>query len=174
MQKLIGEFREILTDWLMENSSKIGSLEDIVEIDESEFGRKYNRGWVTKTQWVLGGICRRTKKCFLKVVDKHDANTLNHVTLDNGEPPWTTIVTDRWCGYNLLKQYGYTHLSVNYSLNFVCPRNSAVHTQMTESQWSKIKHDMWRRIGRMSVCRFQMYLIEYIWRNVFISFWRIV
>lgn len=44
MQKLIGEFREILTDWLLENSSEIGGLEDIVEIDESEFGRKYNRG----------------------------------------------------------------------------------------------------------------------------------
>ena len=60
-RKLINEFREILTLWLMENSSKIGVPGDIIEIDESAFGRrKYNRGRLTKTRWVLGGICRRT------------------------------------------------------------------------------------------------------------------
>ena len=153
----------------MENSSKIGGPGDIIKIDKSASGgRKYNRGRLTKTRWVLGGICRRTKKCFLKVVDKRDANTLHSVILDNVEPG-TTIVTDMWHGYNSLEQYGYTHLSVNHSLNFVCPRNSAVHTQTIESHWSKIKRDMRRRVGRMSVSTFQTYLIEYVWRNMCFS-----
>lgn len=43
-RKLINAFREILTVWLIENSSKIGGVGETVEIDESVFGkRKYNR-----------------------------------------------------------------------------------------------------------------------------------
>ena len=104
-RKLKNEFRETLTVWLVENSSKIGGPGDIIEIDESVFGRR--QGPITKTRWVLWGICRRPKECLLKVVDKRNANAPNCAILDNLEPG-TTIVTDMWCGYNSLQQYGYT------------------------------------------------------------------
>lgn len=164
--KLISEFREILTVWLLENSTKIGGIGETVEIDESAFGkRKYNRGRVTKIRWVVGGIDRTSKKCFLKIVNKRDAGTLLKVISENVQPG-TTIITDMWRGYNSLDSNGYSHLCVNHSLNFVCPGNANIHTQNIESHWAKMKRDMRRRVGRMSVSSFESYLVEYTWRNI--------
>lgn len=49
-QRLINQFREMLTAWLTESISKIGGPG---EIDESAFGtRKYNRGRTIQTRCV--------------------------------------------------------------------------------------------------------------------------
>lgn len=167
--KLITEFRKILTVWLIENRSKIGGVGETVEVDESAFGkRKYYRGRITKIRWVVGGIDRRSKKCFLRLVDKRDSQTLGQVISDN-VLPGTTVITDMWKGYNSIQQNGYIHSTVNHSINFVCPNDTSVHTQTIESHWAKIKRDMRRRIGRMSVSTFEAYLVEYVWRNTFSS-----
>lgn len=167
VRKLIYSFREILSLWLAENSSKIGGEGKIVEIDESAFGkRKYNRGRLRKVRWVVGGIDRENKKCFLKIVDKRDKDTLLSVINENVEPR-TTVITDMWRGYNCLSQNGFIHKTVNHSLNFVSPHDRSVHTQSIESHWAKIKRDMRRRIGRMTVSTFESYLVEYIWRSTY-------
>lgn len=167
--KLINAFREMLVVWLLENSAKIGGIGRIVEVDESAFGkRKYNRGRLTKTRWVVGGIDRDSKKCFLKIVKKRDSDTLLQVISENVEPG-TTIITDMWKGYNSLRQSRFRHETVNHSINFVSPSDRNVHTQTIESHWAKIKRDMRRRIGRMAVSTFETYLVEYVWRNMFSS-----
>ena len=50
---------------------KLGGTCNIIEIDESKFGRrKYNRGHHVGGVWVFGGVERRTKKIFLISVEK--------------------------------------------------------------------------------------------------------
>ena len=45
---------------------QIGGEGEIVEIDESKFGkRKYNVGRVIEGQWVFGGVCQNTRDFFL-------------------------------------------------------------------------------------------------------------
>lgn len=164
--KLLSKFRQLLCVWLIETSTKIGGVGKTVEIDESAFGRrKYNRGRITKTRWVVGGVERGSKKCFLKIVERRDQNTLHRVIEEYVEPG-TTVMTDCWKGYSNLENLGFRHRTVNHSLNFVDPINRTTHTQNIEAQWSKIKRDMRRRIGRMCATNFETYLIEYTWRSM--------
>lgn len=104
VSKLISEFRDLIKVWLLESDTKIGGEGHIVEIDESAFGkRKYNRGRFRRTRWVVGGIDRETKKCFLTVVPSRDVNTLTSVIVEN-VLPGTRIMTDcrKNCRKNLL------------------------------------------------------------------------
>ena len=46
-------------------------------IYEAKFGKtKYNRGRYIEGQWVLSGVCRQTKACFLAPVGQRDKDTL--------------------------------------------------------------------------------------------------
>lgn len=166
VSKILEIFRNLLFVWLSEKSEKIGGPGKTVEVDESAFGRrKYNVGRIRKTRWVVGGIDRESKKCFLKIVDKRNCHTLNTV-ISEFVCPGTTIITDSWKGYGKIKNAGYIHKTVNHSYNFLNPDDITVNTQMIESHWSRIKRDMRRRIGRMAVNKFENYLVEYVWRSL--------
>ena len=52
--------------------------------------------------------------------------------------PGTHIITDCWAAYNTIEDHGYTHLTVNHSLNFVDPDTYA-HTQNVENFWMRAK-----------------------------------
>ena len=81
-------------------------------IDESEFGKiKYDKYRVIKVRWVIGGI-DRSKRFFLEVVNKRDANGLLDV-IEKNVQPGSTINTNMWMGYNSLQSISYTHLGVN-------------------------------------------------------------
>lgn len=61
--------REICVEILGKNSEKIGGPGEVVEIDESKFGkRKYHRGKQVEGVWVFGGIERSSKRCFMQYV----------------------------------------------------------------------------------------------------------
>ena len=92
-----------------------------VEIDKSKFGKtKFNRGRYIEGQWVFGGICRqRDKGTLLPIIQAHIL-------------PGTCVMSEMQKAYDCLKDEGYTHLTVNYSLNFVDPDTGA-HTQRIEN-----------------------------------------
>lgn len=114
-------FREICTLAVeaQEAKNKIGGVGFTVEIDESKFGRrKYNKGRIVTGTWVLGGICVESGELFLQPVDKRDKATLLPIIIDKVHPG-TTIITDCWRAYTDLANNGFSHLTVNHSLNFV-------------------------------------------------------
>ncbi len=52
--------------------------------------------------------------------------------------PGSIIHTDEWGAYNQLTSLGYTHDSVNHSLQFVNPL-TGVHTNTQEGLWHHVK-----------------------------------
>ena len=69
--------REVCVQVLEKESVQIGGPGEIVEIDESKFGKcKYNKGRRVEDIWVFGGIDRRTRECFLVPVEDRSCETL--------------------------------------------------------------------------------------------------
>ena len=82
--------------WTSEQSGKIERAGDVVEIEESAFGkRKYNRGGLTNTKWVVGEIY-----CTTNIFFSHSA-TLNRVRLENVKQG-SIIHTYCWRSYSNL------------------------------------------------------------------------
>ena len=74
-----------MEEWAISSSEQIGGIGQVVEIDESKFGkRKYNKGHSVEGQWVFGGIERSSEKIFLVPVEKRDRFPLhgNHREVD--------------------------------------------------------------------------------------------
>lgn len=133
--------REVVVHHVLQNKQPIGGIGKTVEIDESKFGRrKYHRGHAVEGQWVFGGIQRDTGDCFLVPVDRRDRETLLAVIKDNIRPG-TTVISDCWKAYDTLSDEGYTHLTVNHSINFVDPDTGA-HTNTIESTWRHVKDSL--------------------------------
>jgi transposase-like protein len=119
-------------------SVKIGGPNKTVEIDESKFGkRKYHRVHPVKGQWVFGGVERDTGNTFLVPVKDRTTDTLMTVIRDRIEPG-TTVISDCWGAYRGLGSEGYTHLTVNHSIEFLNPYTGA-YTNTTESTWRTVK-----------------------------------
>ena len=90
--------------------------------------------------WVFGGIERETKKCFFKCVADRTANTLVSIIKEN-ILPGTTIYSDCWKAYSPLNSEGFSHLTVNHSVNFVDPE-TGTHTNTIESTWRALKKSL--------------------------------
>lgn len=130
--------RRVLFDHCFIRKTVIGGPGKIVEIDESKFGkRKYQRGRLVDGQWILGGIERESKKCFLVPVNARNKETLYPI-ITEWVRPGTTIITDSWRAYDGLDKIGFVHLKVNHSRNFVDPETGA-HTNTIESIWQAVK-----------------------------------
>jgi hypothetical protein len=117
---------------------------DVVEVDGKHIlTRKYHRGRVLVSQsvWVVGAICRRTKRVSLKIVRKKDAASLTKFVTEN--IAWNkTIITDMVQGYNDVKYNNFEHLEINQSINFVGPFNKEIHTNTIERAWRSLKEYM--------------------------------
>ncbi len=112
------------------HAKQIGRPGMTVEIDESKFGKtKFNRGRYIEGQWVFCGICRRRDKDTLLPIIR--AQIL----------PGTCMMSDMRKACDCLKDEGYTHLTVNHSLNFV-DLDTGAHTQRIENAWWGVKRSM--------------------------------
>ena len=60
---------------------------------------------------------------FFKCVADRTANTLASVISEN-ILPGTTVISDCWKAYSSLNSEGFSHLTVNHSVNFVNPKTS--------------------------------------------------
>ena len=80
--------------------------------------------------WVLGAIDRQTNNCFLVPCPgiKKDAATLLPI-INRWILPGSIVHTDEWSAYNGLTAAGFTHETVNHSIQFVEPL-SLGHTRI--------------------------------------------
>ena len=132
---------------------------------ESKFCKaKYNRGRNLNMRdgWVLGGIERNTRRCFLESVPCRDSQTLMPI-ITKWVEPGTTIITDEWRAYQQLGNMGYVHLTVNHSANFVDPLTGA-HTQNVESMLARIKGRFKKMYGTSGDLK-TTYYAEFMWRE---------
>jgi len=122
--------RENMLVFMAGCSEKLSGPNKIVEIVESKFGRrKYHRRHPIKGQWVFGGVERDSSRTFLVPVPDRTADTLVAIIRDWIEPR-TTVISDSWATYRNLESQGYTHRTVNHSIQFVDPDTGA-HTNTT-------------------------------------------
>lgn len=55
----------------------LGGIDEVLEIDESKFGkRKYNRAKRVEGKWVFGGVQRKCYLIFMEVVEKRNKSKL--------------------------------------------------------------------------------------------------
>jgi transposase-like protein len=119
-------------------SAKIGDPNETVEIEQSKFGeRKYGRSHPVKGQWMFGGVERKNRRTFLVPNADRTSNTFIAV-IDAWIEPSTTIISDCQGAYRHLNKHGYTHHTVNHSIEFVHQRTGA-HTNTIESTWRHVK-----------------------------------
>jgi predicted metal-binding protein len=110
----------------------------VIEIDESKFRkRKYHQGLYVKGQWVYGGVERVSGRTFLVTMRDRSAETLKGL-IKQWILPGTTIISDCRAACRSLRDEGYTHFAVNYSIMFV-DETTGTHTNMIESMWKQVK-----------------------------------
>ena len=156
--------REVCMVCIEGKSKRIGGEGCTMEIDESKFvKRKYGKGKrkVCK-DWVLGGICRETGECFMRIVKNRSKETLLAIIKEYVLPK-TTIITDCYVSYNdLQKMEGmeYLHYTVNHSKTFKDPIAGA-HTNMIEGTWAHCK----RHVPKLGLHKqfLDGYLCRFIW-----------
>lgn len=107
----------------------IEGMSNIVEIDESVFGKKqkYHRGAPTKKHWVFGITERNSNKTHFQCVDKRDKATLipilkKHVSVGS------TVYHDDWGAYRHLDDEGFLHGTVVHSKEFVSKEGVCTNT----------------------------------------------
>ncbi|KCZ77876.1 hypothetical protein H311_01107, partial [Anncaliia algerae PRA109] len=80
------------------------------------------------------------RKFFVICVNKRDSATLNDLILKYVLPV-STVVTNGWKGYNLLKEnINFAHHCVNHSISFVNVND--MNTNTIEGTWSGVKRNV--------------------------------
>jgi transposase-like protein len=134
-------YRGLFSRYLLDHPVKLGGPGDIVEIDESKWGRKrkYGRGHVSPNHpWVFGLISRRTNKVVVLTVNRRTKAELIP-KIQQVVIPGSTIYSDDWRAYRCLTNYGYNHEYVTHCHNFVDPITH-VHTNTIEGFWGHAKN----------------------------------
>ncbi|KAL3107959.1 hypothetical protein niasHT_012867 [Heterodera trifolii] len=134
--------RDICVSYFQTNPEKIGANGQTVEIDETVITRpKYHKGRLHAIeQWFFGGIERGTGRCFMVPVERRNAETLLPI-LQKYVYPGAVIVSDLWKAYFTIGRLpeGYTHHTVNHSVEFV-NSETGQHTNTVEGGlWQKFK-----------------------------------
>ena len=130
-------------------------------------GIKHHRGRASSAVWVVGIVDPSTTpaKGYLQIVKKRDASTLLPI-IGRVVRQGSTVCSDQWKAYyNIQRDLGLQHLTVNHSLHFV-DAITGVHTQHIESYWNTKK----TYIKAMKGCRrthLEGYLNEFMWRDRF-------
>jgi len=154
--------REVCAESVLKKCSyKIGGPGLTVEIDVGKFDKLTNKeGHRASEVLVLGGICRETGDMFVIPVESREADTLIPGIISR-VADGTTIVTNSRDAYDTLQDYGYIHMTVNHSENFVDPLSGA-HVQTIENTWWQIK----RRFPETYIQTDELaeHLIEFLWR----------
>ncbi|KAI6650798.1 hypothetical protein LOD99_7849 [Oopsacas minuta] len=106
----------------------MGGPEEIVEIDESMFGRrKYHRGIQLSDQGNFGGGLRNQRHfrgfSWRLFSYNSDSNKNTYIL------PGTTIISNQWASYNLIRGT-LPYLTVNHSENLLTRLQVYIHRQL--------------------------------------------
>jgi transposase-like protein/IS1 family transposase len=157
--------REVCALKLLQEDIMLGGEGIEVQIDESLFvRRKYNRGRLTRQQWIFGAIDCTTKEVLLVAVPNRNAETLIEI-IRRHIRPGSVIISDEWRAYFTISNYHFIHLTVNHQEHFVNPVTGA-HTQRVENMWMRAKRRNKRECGTRTEL-IDSYLIEFMWREKF-------
>ncbi|KAG0435961.1 hypothetical protein DMUE_4456 [Dictyocoela muelleri] len=152
----------LFSQYFYNGKFRIGGPYIIVEIDESNFGkRKYNRGRLVEGVWVSGAVERLGRRqIFLYAIEKRDAEGLNSVITSSIKRDYH-IYSDMWRGYSKLKDLSYKHSTVNHSENLSIQIMVSTQTQLGVF---KVRNSEIRKEKKHII----IYLIRYmILRNLF-------
>ncbi|XP_032671445.1 uncharacterized protein LOC116844262 [Odontomachus brunneus] len=126
--------RELLNQWVTDNSKPLSGPGIIVEIDEAKFGRrKYHKGRLITGQWLFGGVERHNDRLFVVSVPDRTLAALIPI-IRRYIASGSIIYSDCWRAYDALCKENYLHQTVNHSRNFV-DRVTRVYTQNIERLW---------------------------------------
>ena len=163
-------FRKECCEWLL--TANLGGFDAnshslVVEVDESYFfHRKYHRGQRRVGKWVAGLLERASGRCWMEVVVRGDAPTLERI-ISNHVLPGTTIVMDVWRGHQNVAQLNngvYDHAVIVHAHVFVDSLHPDIHTESIEGLWMQAKRKLRYQSGT-SRGLFDSYLSESKWRN---------
>ena len=109
--------------------STVDGTQDIVEIDESLFGKrqKHNKGRRTERVWIFGLAQRKSRKTFFTLVKDRTSETLLSIIKEKVEPG-VMIYHDDWAAYNKLNEHGYDHGIVVHSREFISESGVCTNT----------------------------------------------
>lgn len=146
---------------------KKNQLYGSIEVDESYFGAKRQRGYHGKLKRGRGtlkqpvfGIFERDGRVYTEIVPDCTAKSLQAIILGKVSPD-SVIYSDGWRGYNGLVDVGYAkHFRVNHSKNEFA--HGKCHINGIESFWSFTK----RRFAKFNGVskNFEWHLKECEWR----------
>ena len=163
-------FRLECRNWLLNQQLLLGGFDvngqpTYVEVDETYFfHRKYHKGRFWRGKWVVGILERNSGRCWMEVVVRRNAATLEQIITDH-VLPGTIIVIDGWAGYDNIERInnGVHHEVVVHAHNFVDPHHAEVNTQAIEGLWMQAKRKLRHQSGT-SRALFTSYLDEFQWR----------
>eukprot|EP00834_Sanchytrium_tribonematis_P003927 NODE_171_length_14381_cov_0.662512.p4 type:complete len:348 gc:universal NODE_171_length_14381_cov_0.662512:2397-3440(+) len=149
----------------------LGGINGEVEIDEAIFRkRKYNRGRLKVTFWILGIVCRKTKRIITVPVLNRKKSTMMYF-ITKLVLPGTTIYTDSYKSYNWisLHENNYTHFTINHSKKgvgrFVNPDAPHIKTQLIECMWKHLRSSLPKNGARFHTI--DQYLYDFMFRRQF-------
>jgi transposase-like protein len=161
-----------IASWLVDTrlSQQIGGLNDFVEIDECQIGRrKHHRGRCPREVWLFGGVVRGSAplSLFIQAVRKRDRATLQPIICERIHCE-STIVSDGWGAYAGLQDDGFIHRVVNHSTSFVSPINGTIHTQNIENMWRCLRRFLNAKTA-YSRAHLDSYIQEFVFRKAYVD-----
>ena len=135
-----------------------------VEVDETYVGgesRKKGRPGPKSNKTAVFGMVERDGDIMTKVVPDSKTTTLvPHI--ENNVAKGSTISSDEWTAYRNLEKTGYTHGTVNHSIEQYV--NGIHHTNSIEGFWSRLKNSIKGTHIHVSKKHMQKYLGEFEYR----------
>ncbi|XP_060586599.1 uncharacterized protein LOC132742260 [Ruditapes philippinarum] len=149
-------------------------LKEVIEIDESLFGRriKQHRGNHRKgcKIWVFRMVERESNSIILYPVRDRSQKTLLPL-IERHVEKGSTIYSDGWSAYCPLNELGYNHFSVIHKFTFKSSYRNLdtgeviqVHTNRIEGAWKHAK-DNFKSIAGTQLSQFEGHLAKVIWRS---------
>ena len=142
-------------------------FEGISEIDEVYIGgRAKMQNKMSNKTVVVGIVNRDTKEVIAKKVESAKTYDLQPTIYENVKEG-STIITDEWRAYNVLK-WNYKHHKVNHSKGEYVKKDSReafkIHTNTIEGFWSHLKRGINGIYIWVSKKHIDKYLLEYSYR----------